>query len=69
LKDHELGGSLKSREEGIRPLYKVRPSLCLPFFVFFLSLSFLASWAFAEMTPVWTFDFRDVFYDIAFLNE
>jgi len=50
-------------------LYKVRPSLCLPFFVFFLSLSFLASWAFAEMTPVWTFDFRDVFYDIAFLNE
>jgi len=29
----------------------------------------LTSWVSANDSPIWTFDFRDVFYDIAFLNE
>jgi photosystem II stability/assembly factor-like uncharacterized protein len=43
--------------------------------VFFLSLALLLlvhcipSRVFAGEPPIWAFDFRDVFYDIAFLNE
>ena len=43
--------------------------------VSFLLLAFLLlvpcipTWVSADEPPVWTFDFRDVFYDIAFLNE
>ena len=43
--------------------------------VSFLLLAFLLlvpsspSWVSADEPPVWTFDFRDAFYDIAFLND
>jgi len=43
--------------------------------VFFLLLAFLLfvvsipSWVSSDEHPIWTFDFRDVFFDIAFLNE
>ena len=34
-----------------------------------ISVLFIPPWVCADESPVWTFDFRDVFYDIAFLNE
>lgn len=37
--------------------------------VFLIWVPALASWASPEEAPIWTFDFRDIFYDIAFLNH
>jgi len=42
------------------------PLLLLALLLFVLPIP---SWGSADESPFWTFDFRDVFYDIAFLNE
>ena len=60
---------MKSLRKGID--LSVRARACVPFL--FLVILLLApgipSRVSADESPVWTFDFRDVFYDIAFLNQ
>ena len=62
------------REAGPSPNLKagaVSPLLlrALLLFVLLFLVLFSPSWVSAKEPPVWTFDFRAVFYDIAFLND
>jgi photosystem II stability/assembly factor-like uncharacterized protein len=69
LKNENREGSLRSsrREVHFCPR-KASRSAPLLLLAFLLVLS-IPSWVPADESPVWTFDFRDVFYDIAFLNQ
>jgi len=61
---------LRSRRREVsmcpRKANRAAPLLLLTLLLFVPSLP---AWVSAEESPVWTFDFRDVFYDIAFLNQ
>ncbi len=60
---------MKSRRKKVhltRETSSPAPFLVLVIFLVVLSIP---SWASAYETLIWTFDFRDVFYDIEFLNE
>ncbi len=60
---------MKSRQKEAHSILETNSQT--PFLVLaaLLVLLCIPSWASSDESPIWTFDFRDVFYDIAFLNE
>jgi photosystem II stability/assembly factor-like uncharacterized protein len=63
----DRGGSLKGRLREVHPSPH-QASGSVSFLLPLLLVLSIPSWASANESPVWKFDFREVFYDIAFLN-
>jgi photosystem II stability/assembly factor-like uncharacterized protein len=60
---------LKRRRKEISLTFEAGASAPFPLLATLVLLLCVPSWISAEEPPIWTFDFRDVFYDIAFLNK
>ena len=57
------------RREAYLCSHKANRSAPLLLVALLVFVSSIPSWVSADEPPIWTFDFRDVFLDIAFLNE
>ncbi len=63
------GGILKIRRAPLHYFYKIGKSLSLLLLIPYLSVLLFVDQAMGNPSPVWTFDFRDSFYEIVYVEK